>query len=203
MRIRATLAIALGLTFASYALPQESAAQQQAASEKPGQTVEPSSFWDWANFVLLAAVLGYIMRKSLPPLFRKQTDEIQAALAEAAKVKQDAAAFAASVERRLENLQREIEVLRKNAHDEMKAEGERLSRETERHLHRIREQAAQEIELMTRGAKDALRRYAAELSVRAAEERIRARMNPEQQEGLVGAFLQDLHERIGPRAAGN
>lgn len=193
---RAAPAIILGLAFAFCALAQEGA-------PPPGQTVEPSSGWDWANFILLAVVLGYIIRKSVPPLFRKQSDEIQAALAEAAKVKQEAAAFAASVEQRLANLEREIGALRQSAHDEMKAEGQRVQRETERHLQRVREQSVQEVELMTRGAKDALRKYAAELSVHAAEQRIRARMNPEQQEGLVGAFLQDLHGRVGPKAASN
>lgn len=193
-RFRAALAIALGLAFAAYALPQQGA-------PPPGQTVEPASGWDWANFILLVVVLGYIIRKTVPPLFRKQTDELQGALAEAAKLKKDAAAFAASVEQRLANLEQEIGDLRRSAHEEMKAESDRVRRETERHLQRIREQATQEVELMTRGAKDALRKYAAELSIHVAEERIRARMNPEQQESLVSAFLHDLHAR--PRAASN
>jgi F0F1-type ATP synthase membrane subunit b/b' len=53
----------------------------------------------------------------------------------------------------------------------------------------------QEVELMTRAAKSELRKYAAELSIGLAEQRIRARMNPATQEKLVSGFLQDLHGR--------
>ena len=61
----------------------------------------------------------------------------------------------------------------------MTAESERIRRETEHHLQRIREQSVQEMELMTRAAKDELRKYAAELAIGLAEQRIRFRMNPE------------------------
>ncbi len=190
--------LALGLAFASYALPQES--PTQAHTNDAGQG-DPWIWWKWANFALLAAGLGYLIGKHVPPLFRKQSDEIQSALAEAARIKQEAAAYAAGVEARLANIQREIEDLRKTAHAETTAESKRVLRETEHHLQRIREQSVQEVALMTRGAKDGLRKYAAELAIGLAEQRIRARMNPAAQEKLVNGFLHDLHERPTPRAA--
>jgi F-type H+-transporting ATPase subunit b len=145
--------------------------------------------------------LGYLIGKHVPPIFRKQSEEIQSALAEAAKIKQEAAAYAASVEARLANLQSEIQQLRESAHSEMIAESERIRRDTEHHVQRIREQSAQEISLMTRAAKDELRKYAAELAIGLAEERIRFRMNPATQASLAESFLHDLHERATPRAA--
>ena len=189
---RATIALALGLAFASYALPQEAPAKSESAASEQG---DPWIWWKWANFAILAAGLGYLISKHVPPLFRKQSEEIQSALAEAAKIKQDADAYAASVEARLANIQREIENLRETAHADMTAESERIRRETEHHLQRIREQSVQEVELMTRAAKSELRKYAAELSIGLAEQRIRARMNPATQEKLVSGFLQDLHGR--------
>ena len=80
----------------------------------------------------------------------------------------------------------------------MTAESERVRRETEHHLQRIREQSVQEVALMTRGAKDGLRKYAAELAIGLAEQRIRSRMNPDTQERLVSGFLHDL-QRARPR----
>jgi F-type H+-transporting ATPase subunit b len=189
---RATIALALGLAFASYALPQEAPAKSESTASEQG---DPWIWWKWANFAILAFGLGYLIRKHVPPLFRKQSEEIQTALAEAAKIKQDAAAYAASVEARLANIQREIENLRETAHADMTAESERIRRETEHHLQRIREQSVQEVELMTRAAKGELRKYAAELSIGLAEQRIRTRMNPATQEKLASAFLQDLHGR--------
>jgi F-type H+-transporting ATPase subunit b len=193
---RATLAVALGLAFASYAVPQDSPAQKQDAEQ--GDTW---IWWKWANFVILAGGLGYLIGKHVPPLFRKQSEEIHSALAEAAKIKQEATAYAASVETRLANLQSEIQRLRESAHSEMIAEGERIRRETEHHLQRIGEQSTQEIELMTRAAKDELRKYAAELAIGLAEERIRFRMNPDTQQSLAESFLHDLRERATPRTA--
>jgi F-type H+-transporting ATPase subunit b len=193
---RATLAVALGLAFAFYALPQDAAARKQDAEQGDSWI-----WWKWANFLILAGGLGYLIRKTVPPLFQKQSADIQSALAEAAKIKQEAAAYAAGIEARLGNLQSEIESLRVSAHTDMTAESERIRRETEHHLQRIREQTAQEIELMTRAAKDELRKYAAELAIGLAEERIRFRMNPDTQQSLAEGFLHDLRERATPRTA--
>jgi F-type H+-transporting ATPase subunit b len=197
MMRRATIAITLGLAFASYALPQEA----RVANENHAEQGDPWIWWKWANFAILAVGLGYLIFKNVPPLFRKQSDEIQSALAESAKIKQEAAAYAAAVEARLANLQSEIQKLREGAHAEMMAEGERLRRETEHHVQRIREQSVQEMALMTRAAKEELRKYAAELAIRLAEQHIRFRMNPETQEQLVDGFLHDLHGRVPPQAA--
>jgi F-type H+-transporting ATPase subunit b len=189
---RATLTILLGLTFACYALPQEAPSKTAANESEQGDGM---IWWKWANFAILAVGLGYLIGKNVPPLFRKQSDEITSALAEAAKIKQEAAAYASSVEARLANLQKEIQQLRETAHAEMTAESERVRRETEHHLQRIGEQSAQEVALMTRGAKDGLRKYAAELAIGLAEQRIRSRMNPATQEKLANGFLSDLHRR--------
>lgn len=195
---RATLTIALGLALTSYALPQESST---AAQSKEAEQGDPWIWWKWANFGILAVGLGYLIGKNVPPLFRKQSDEIQNALAEAARVKQEAAAYASSVEARIAGLQNEIQKLRETAHAEMSAESDRVRRETEHHLQRIREQSVQEVALMTRGAKDGLRKYASELAIGLAEQRIRSRMNPATQENLVNGFLSDLQDRVPPRAA--
>jgi len=197
---RIFLIAALGLALAFCALPQEASSTE---SKGATQTSEPSMGWEWANFVILAAVLGYLINKSVPPLFRRQSEEIQAALAEAQKIKHEAAAYAAGVEMRLANLQREIEELRATARAEMSAEGERIRRETEHHLQRIQEQSTQEVALMTRGAKDELRKYAAGLALDLAQERVRSRMNAEIEENLVRSFLSDLSSRADSRTAAN
>ena len=187
---RAVLAVALGLALASYALPQESGAQK--AEVEQG---DPWIWWKWANFLILAGGLGYLIRKNVPPLFDKQSSEIQSSLREAAKAKEEAATYAAGIEARLANLQSEIEKLRVSARTDMATESERIRRETDHHLLRIREQTAQEIELLTRSATAELRKYSAELAIGLAEQRIRSRMNPDTQQSLAEGFLHDLRER--------
>jgi F-type H+-transporting ATPase subunit b len=193
---RAILAVALGMALSSYALPQESSTQKS----EPEQS-DPWIWWKWANFMILAGGLGYLIRKHVPPLFQKQSSDIQSALHEAAKVKEEAAEYAAGIEARLANIQSEIENLRVSARADMTAESERIRRETEHHLQRIREQTAQEIELLTRSATDELRKYSAELALGLAEQRIRSRMNPATQQSLAEEFLHDLRGRATPRTA--
>jgi F-type H+-transporting ATPase subunit b len=194
---RVLLAIVLGIALAACAFPQEASG---AAANEAAQS-DPWIWWKWANFLILAGGLGYLIAKSVPALFRKQTNEIHAALRDAAKMKEEAAAYAAGIEARLKNLQSEIEKLRQDAHADMGGEAERIRRDTEHHLQRIREQTAQEIELLTRSATDQLRKYAAELALNLAEQRIRTRLNPAKQQQLAEGFLHDLHERGTLQAA--
>ncbi len=197
-RIALTLALGMGLAFCAVA--QESAAKPEGAGQTSTEE-NPMTGWKWANFLILAAGLGYLIGKSVPPLFRKQSDEIHAALAEAAKIKHEAALYAATVEKHLAGLQREIDALRESARGELSAESERIRHETERHLRRIEEQSVQEVALMTRGAKNELKKYAAELAIQLAGERIRSRMNPQVEDNLVNGFLRDVNRRTVPRTA--
>jgi F0F1-type ATP synthase membrane subunit b/b' len=191
---RARLAIILGLALAPFALPQEHAAGSEAAAEAG----DPWIVWKWVNFAILAAGLGYLIAKNAPAYFQSRTDEIRKSLDEAAREAKDAEAKAAGIELRLSGLQNEIEDLRKSARAEMASEAERIRTETERHLRRIQEQSAQEIALLTRASRDELRRYSAALALDLAEQRIRSRMTPGAQDGLVDGFLHDL-ERSAAR----
>ncbi len=193
---RTLLSITLGLALACVALPQE-----RGAAEKQQEQGDPLIGWKWANFLILGAGLGYLIAKNVPALFRKQTDEIQKALAEAAQAKLEADAQAAAIEKRFAGLSAEVESLRQTAHSEMEAERARILREGEQHLQRIQEQTAQEIDLMTRGAKDELRRYVATLALDLAEQRVRSRITPAAEETLVDGFIQDLHAQTALRTA--
>ncbi len=90
-----------------------------------------------------------------------------------------------------------MEDLRKSARAEMANEAERIRGETERHLKRIQEQSAQEIALLARASRDELRRYAAVLALDLAEQRIRSRITPDVQDGLVDGFIHDLRRGVG------
>jgi F-type H+-transporting ATPase subunit b len=156
--------------------------------------------WKWANFAILAAGLGYLIRKNAPAFFRQRSEEIQRGILEASKEKTDAEARAAAIDRRLAGLASEIESLRSEARAEIAAEGERIGRETEQRLQRIQSQSVQEIALMSRGARDELRKYSADLALDLARQRIRSRMTPDVQDGLVDGFLQDLRSSPAPGA---
>lgn len=188
---RAVLAAAFGLMLAALAFAQESGASGAAESG------DPLLVWKWVNFAILAAGLGYLISKTAPAYFRSRTEEIQRALREATREIKDAEAKAADLDLRLASIQTEADNLRAQARAEMTVEGERIRAETERHLKRIQDQTSQEITLMARSARDDLRKYSAGLALDLAEQRIRSRITPGAQDGLVDGFVHDLH-RLTP-----
>jgi F-type H+-transporting ATPase subunit b len=193
---RSILVLVAGLAIVFCALPQEP--KSAPATRQEGEQGDPWLGWKWANFLILAAGLGYLISKHAPPFFMQRSREIEESLLDAAKAKQDAEARAASIEKRLAGLGREIESLRQSAHTETAAEGERLRQQTEHHLERIRQQAGQEMELMISAARADLRKYTALLALELAEQRIHSRMTKDVQEELVDGFLQDLRTRVKP-----
>lgn len=190
--MRAALCIWLGLLMAPYALPQTESRSSALHGGVEEVNADPWIWWKWANFAILAAGLGYLINKHAGPYYNGQQEEIQRGIAESAKIKQDAEARAARIETRLAGLPGEIEKLKDQSRAEMSAEGDRIAQETERHVKRLKEQARQEIELMTKAAQHQIKAYSADLALQLAEQRIQADMRPEIQEKLVNAFLADL-----------
>jgi F-type H+-transporting ATPase subunit b len=159
---------------------------------------DSSALWKWANFALLAGGLGYLIYKKGLPFFTARNQEIRNGIDEAARLREQAEAHAAGIERRLANLTAEIEQIRGAARHEMEAEAGRLRRENEQALRKVQEHAGQEIESAAKTARKELKAYSAELALQLAEERIRARLTPSVDETLVRAFVDDLGRRPQP-----
>jgi F-type H+-transporting ATPase subunit b len=166
-------------------------------AEKAGSTEksEPGIAWKWANFVILAVGLGYLVNKHLPPFFRSRTAEIQQGITEAQQVKRDAEARAAQVEARLQKLGEEIDQFRAQSREEMQQEGERIRQETAKQLGHLEHQARQEIEAAGKVARRELKDYAAKLALDVAEQRVRARLNAGTETALVDGFIHDLQRQ--------
>ena len=162
------------------------------SAQEGGGPPEPSMGWKWANFVILAGGLGYLMAKLLPPLFKSRGEEIQKGIAEARAIKQDADRRAAEVESRTAALGADIERFRVEAKAEMQQEGARIREETAAQIARLEHQAQEEIEMAGKIARRELKSYAAKLSLDLAEQRVRERLDARTEQGLVDAFIQDL-----------
>jgi F-type H+-transporting ATPase subunit b len=164
-------------------------AAAQETSEAPG---ESSELWKWANFLILAGGLAYLIAKNLPPFFRSRTAEIQKGISESQKIKRDAEARAGEIEARLGALGAEVEKFRTSAQAEMEQEGTRIREETTRHIEKLQHQAEQEIETAGKLARNGLKRYAAKLALDMAEQRIRTRLDASAENALVEDFVKDL-----------
>jgi F-type H+-transporting ATPase subunit b len=148
--------------------------------------------WKWANFLLLAGGLGYLAGKTLPPLFASRSQAISKDIAESDKIRRDAEARAADVERRLSGLEAEIAALRAESQKEARAETERLAAHTAAEISKIQAQSQRDIADAGKAARTELKRYAAGLAIHLAEQKIRGRMTPTVEDGLVRAFVRDL-----------
>ena len=161
-------------------------------AQESGGVPEVNVGWKWANFVILVAGLGYLLAKTLPPLFKSRTEEIQKGIAEARAIKLDADRRAADVSARTATLGADIERFRVEAKAEMQQEGERIRQETAAQIARLEHQAEEDIEMTGKLARRELKSYAAKLSLDLAEQRVRERLDPATEQGLVDAFIQDL-----------
>jgi len=171
---------------------QHDPGHRQAKQERGSDHV---TLWKLVNFVLLAGGLGYLIGKKGRGFFRLRTAQIQKGIAEAARIKAEAEARYAGVERRLAGLGAEIESLRKSAREESLAEGERVHQQTERELKKIRAQAEQEIAAAAKAARQELQACSAQLAVRLAEQKIRQQMTADIETQLVASTIREL-ERV-------
>jgi F0F1-type ATP synthase membrane subunit b/b' len=157
--------------------------------------------WMWANFIVLAGALGYLIHKNAGPFYAGRSRKIRKDLIESADLRKDAERRAAEIESRLANLEHEIAALREESEKEAGAETERLTAQATADVAKIQAGAEQEIEAAGRAARLELKRFAASIALDLAERKIRSRMTGDLDEKLVGNFVRKL-EQPAPAAHG-
>jgi F-type H+-transporting ATPase subunit b len=165
------------------------------AQEHSEEAADKWIVWKWANFVVLAGGLGYLISKHLPPYFRGRTESIQHGISEAQAMKRDAEKRAADMDARMSALGADIERFRTEARAEMEQEGARIRQETVDQIEKQRRQAEQEIESAGKTASRELKQYAAKLALDLAEQRVKARLDTATETGLVDDFVLDLQKQ--------
>jgi F-type H+-transporting ATPase subunit b len=183
--------------FGVIALAQEPARANETplehASEPPAEGEHGKlELWKWANFVVLAGGLGYLIGKNAGPFFAGRSQQIRKDMHEAQEARRQSEARAAEVDRRLASLEAEIAALRAESQNEVQVESERLTRHTAAEMAKIQSHAEQEIASAGKAARMELKRYTAHLAVSLAEQRLQARITPETQDALVRGFVRDL-----------
>lgn len=177
---------------------QEPRTEAQKTGESPGEPEhEPGIFWGWANFVLLAGGLGYLIKKNAGPYFAQRSLEIRKGMADAEDARAASDAKVAEVDRRLANLEAEIEALRRGAQQEAESDAQRVRRESAAEMAKIQSHLAEEIAAAAKSATLELRRYSADLALGLAEQKIAARLSPEIQDRLVGTFVATVARTAG------
>ena len=180
----------------AFAQPRENEAEKVKDGTGVTEHGKPDVIWGWANFLLLAGGLGYIIKKNAGPYFAKRSQEIRKGMIEADAARAESDAKVAEVNRRLANLQSEIDAMRHNAQQEAEAEAERARREATAELAKIQAHLTEEIAAASKAARLELRRYSAELALGLAEQKIAARVSPDTQDRLVKTFVATMEQAV-------
>lgn len=193
-RLILTLAFALAVTTAPGMSQEHEKKAEEHGSEAAHEKKDESSLeiWKWVNFLILAGGLGYMIGKNAGPFFAGRSASIRKDLEDSLRQSKEAEARAAEVDRRLATLESQISTLRAESDQELKVGAERISRQTADDLAKIQAHATQEMVSAGKQARSELKRYSAELAMGLAEQKVRARMTPGTQDGLVDSFVRDL-----------
>jgi len=167
------------------------------AAEEGGSAAEGpvGTVFKWIHFVILAGLAYWVFAKLLPPVFRRNADNISAAIAKATAAKAEADKKLQDAATKLTNLEKEIAEFRAIAQREASTEIARLRLITKGDVEKIGLAAKAEIEAAERAARVELKALAAKLAVDGAESLLAKQMTPSVQEALISQFMQSLQGR--------
>jgi F-type H+-transporting ATPase subunit b len=148
--------------------------------------------WRWLNLLIFVGLFIYILRRPVSDAMRARREGIRRDLMRAQEERNAALAKLTEVEARLAKLDAEVESVREQSKREAAEERERIRRATEEETQKLRAQAQREIESAGKAARQELREFAAEQSVRLAEEMIRRDIKPEDDARLVSLRVEEL-----------
>lgn len=151
--------------------------------------------WKFVNLAIFIGIGLYLHRRFGRPIreaLRARSEGIKRELETARQERDQAFAKLAEVELRFEKLDAEVVAIKEKANAEAEAEKARLKAATEAEIAKVRDQAKREIESAGKVARHELRRFAAEESVRLAEEILEKEIRPEDDARLTSLTVNEL-----------
>lgn len=191
--LRAVASLAMSLCAVAVAFSaEEGGAHQGGGVHVPwGEIIKQA-----INFLILAGVLVYFLRKPFSSFLKERSELLRKAIDDAAKARAEAAEKLAAIEARTGKLADEIAGMNAKMDVEAAAEALRLQETAAVEISRIRAQSEFTGEQEVKKAREELRREAALLSARAAEEIVRRTLSPEDQERLVRENIEKIEGSV-------
>jgi ATP synthase F0 subunit b len=147
------------------------------------------------NLALVVGLLVWATRKPLANFFSGRTQAIREQLEEAQKARKNAEEKLAEIESRMSRLDDELQEIKNSSEKEARKEYQRLVEAAGQDAEKALERSRQEIDAMTRTARQELKLHAAELAVKLAEEKIRGEITDADHERLLARFVTGLGEK--------
>lgn len=150
--------------------------------------------WKFVNLFAFVAIILFILTRKvkLGEAFKTRRETIKRELQTAQEERDAALEKLKEVEERLARLDTEVTTIKETSKREAKAERKRIAKSTEAEIAKLGEQAKREIESAGKAAKHDLQRYAAETSVRLAEDIIRRELRPDDDARLISRSVEEL-----------
>ena len=146
------------------------------------------------NFALLVGALVYFLKSPIAAHMAARITQIRHDLVTAADLKKTASAQLAEIQQKVAALPAELEALRRQGAEDVKAERARIAAAAENERVRLLDQTRREIDMRLRVAKRELTEHAAQLAVQVAEQRIKRVITPDDQIRLVDRYASQLKE---------
>jgi F0F1-type ATP synthase membrane subunit b/b' len=149
----------------------------------------------WVHFVIVAIAIYWVFGKALPPIFRRNADNISEAISKATLAKAEAERQLQEASTKLAGLEQEMAKFRAQAQKDAAAELDRLRTLTKLDAEKIGAAAKAEIEAAERAARVELKELAAKLAMDRAESLVAKELTPAVQEAMLNGFVQSLQGR--------
>ena len=176
------------------ALPISLLAQhaQQAEEHAANFLGLPLWIWQLANLVLFLGVLLYFVARPMAAMFRQRQLDVEKRLAEAKKLREEAAQLGEQVKERMSRLDQEIAEIRARGKADGETERAALAERADREVERVRKEAEQEIGRRLAAAKQELRETAAELTAGVARDMLSAQITEDDRRRLLDESVERL-----------
>jgi F-type H+-transporting ATPase subunit b len=148
-----------------------------------------SFIWPAVNLVILLAVLVYFARKPLQAYFEKRRSDIAGELQSSADELATAESTYAKWQRRMIDLEGELDEIRATSRQRAEAERERIIQDARATAERIRNDATAAVELELRRAREILREEATQLAIELAGERLSREVTEADRDRLIDEFI--------------
>ena len=175
------------------AQPAHPPTDDHAGEEDHGGGIMDSVF-RLANFALLAGLLYYFLRGPIAAYLSSRSTQIRQDLVTASEMRAAATAQLAEIDQKMAALPAELETLRRQGAEDVRAEQARITQAAATERERLLEQTRREIDMRLRIARRELTEHAARLAVGVAETRIKRAITPDDQLRLVDRYTSQLKE---------
>lgn len=159
-------------------------------------------FFPFLNFVLLIAVIVYFARKPILEFFHERRSSIQDDLREAAELRSEAEARYAKWQRKLVDLEAELEQIRATSRERAEAEREKIVADANATAERIRTETTAAIEQELRRSREVLGEEAANLAVELAANLLREHVTDADRDRLVTEFIERIERAADTGVSG-